>query len=227
MRLRWSLLALLLAVLVGCVPESRPSAAPEFPLPSPAASPTEPVATAQPSVSVAPTDEPVTTPSSTPEPTPTQSAEPSDPSPSASTGPGAAAACSGSDNNRLFFEKAAAVLDWTVYCAVLPSGWFVQGGDYTRGGGGRLEIVYRGPGAARLELHEGAFCTDPADCVPTGPTVGDAAFGDKTGPLFATDEGGWALAVDQAETISWFAIGTGLDEEAFRALTAALAAVND
>ena len=90
----------------------------------------------------APSVEPVATPS------PSSAVEPS---PSASAGSGAAAHCSGSDDNRLFFADAAVVLNWTVYCAVLPSGWFVDTGGYRRAGGGRLgdRVSRSGRGAPR------------------------------------------------------------------------------
>jgi hypothetical protein len=118
------------------------------------------------------------------------------------------------------------VLSWTVYCAVLPSGWFVDTGGYRRAGEGRLEIAYRGPGGARLELREGGFCTDGSGCVPSGTESGDAPFGDRTGTLVATDDGGWALVVDRGAAISWLAVGSGIDEDVFRAITSALAVVD-
>lgn len=205
--------ALAVAVLVGCVPSAGPTATPDEPTDSPGSSFEEPSFTPEPSIP----DEPVATPS------PSSAV---DPSPSESAGSGAAEACSGSDDNRLFFADAAVVLNWTVYCAVLPSGWFVDTGGYRRAGGGRLEIAYRGPDGARLELREGAFCADGSDCVPGGTESGDAPFGDKTGTLIATDDGGWAVIVDRGAAISWLAVGTGIGEDQFRAITSALAAVD-
>lgn len=222
MRLR--LLFVLLAVVIGgCVPEAHSTETPDGSTPSSsassAASTAEPVASPSASASVEPTDEPIATPSDEP------TVEPTDASPSASVGPDAAANCSGSDKNKDFFRDAAAALDWTVYCAKLPSGWFVDSGEYRRAGGGKLEIAYRGPGGARLELHEGAFCSAADGCVPSGIEVGDAQLGDQTGTLKATDDGGWALVVEGDGTISWLAVGTGMDEAAFRALTSAAIAV--
>ena len=209
--------ALAVALLAACVPASRSSAAPEEPTEVPGSSFEEPSFTPDVSLPAEPSDEPVATPS------PSSAVEPS---PSASAGSGAAAHCSGSDDNRLFFADAAVVLNWTVYCAVLPSGWFVDTGGYRRAGGGRLEIAYRGPGGARLELREGAFCGDDSGCVPDGTESGDAPFGDKTGALIATDDGGWAVIVDRGETISWLAVGSGIGEDQFRGITSALAAVD-
>ncbi len=174
-------------------------------------------------MSIEPTAEPE---SPSPSPSESASASPPDESPSGSPGSGPAAACSGSDQNRNFFTDAAKALSWTVYCAKLPSGWFVDSGEYRRAGGGRLEITYRGPGGARFELHEGAFCSFADGCVPSGLEVGEAALGDQPGRLIATDEGGFAIVVDGDGTISYLAKGSGMDENAFRALAAAVVAVN-
>jgi hypothetical protein len=209
--------ALTVVALVGCVPSSRPTATPDEPTDAPASSAAEPTFSAEPSLPDEPSVEPAPTPS------PSSSVEPS---PSASAGSGPAATCTGTDENRQFFEAAAGTLTWPVYCATLPAGWFVDAGEYRRAGGGRLEISYRGPGGARLELHEGAFCADGTGCVPSGTESGDAAFGDKTGTLIASDDGGWAVVVDRGEAISWLAVGSGIGEDAFRAITAALAAVD-
>jgi hypothetical protein len=115
-------------------------------------------------------------------------------------------------------------VSWTVYCAVLPAGWFVDTGQYRGSGGGRVEIAYKGPGGARLELHEGAFCS-AGGCVPAGADAGEATFGDRTGPLVALDGGGWAVVVDRGAPISWLAVGTGLSQSAFQRIAAALAIV--
>ncbi|HEY8988358.1 MAG TPA: hypothetical protein VIM39_05005 [Candidatus Limnocylindrales bacterium] len=149
-----------------------------------------------------------------------------EPSPSTSSGPDPAAACSGTAQNRDFFRAAATVMTWTVYCAVLPSGWFVDSGQYRQAAGGWIQIAYKGPGGARLELHEGAFCSASDGCVPPGTDSGDASFGDRTGTLVTLADGGWAVVVDRATAISWLAVGSGMDEATFRQLTGALATVS-
>ena len=211
------LAVLLAAVLVGCVPASGPTATLEDQTQEPTSSPSDALITPEPSTTDEPSIEPLDTPA------PSSSGEPS---PSESAGTGAAAACTGTDENRQFFEAAAATLEWTVYCAVLPPGWFVDAGEYRRAGGGRLEIAYRGPKGTRLQLREGAFCPDGAGCVPSGTEAGDASFGDQAGTMISTDDGGWAVIVDRGEAISWLAVGTSIDEDAFRAITSALAAVD-
>jgi hypothetical protein len=196
--------------------------------PTPSAS--NPGASAIPEGTAAPTDE-GQTPSLAPEPAtepPADTAPPdATPKPSASTGTGPAAACSGSDKNRDFYRAAASVLKWTVYCAVLPAGWFVESGQYRQASGGWVEISYRGPAGARLELHEGAFCSDGDGCVPSGTDTGDGQFGDKTGTSVGLDDGGWAVVVARGEQISWLAVGSGLDQAAFQKIAGALSPVGD
>ena len=209
------------AVLVGaCLPSATPTPAATSPAPSVSDSPagTEAPPSAEPTAAPA-TDEP------SPSILVIETPPAVEPSASASAGPGPAGACSGSAENRDFYRAAASALSWTVYCAVLPAGWFVDSGQYRQAGGGWVQIAYRGPGGARLELHEGAFCTASDGCVPPGTESGDAPFGDKTGTFVALDDGGSAVVVDRGEKISWLAVGTGLDEAAFRAIVAALAVV--
>jgi len=160
------------------------------------------------------------------------SAAPSDPptppaetSPSADAGP--AADCTGTEENRTFYGSVAAAVDWTVYCPVLPSGWFVEAGQYRLAGGGRLAIAYRGPDGARFMLDEGAWCTDGSGCVPAGTDLGTTTFGDRTGTLVATDDGEFAIIVDAGSPVSWALTGDGLDEATARTLGAALIAVGD
>jgi len=212
---------ILFAVLVAaCLPAATSTPAATSPAPSVSDSPTG---------TEAPPSAEATAPPATDEPSPSivviDTPPPAEPSASASAGAGPAGACSGSDENRDFFRAAAAVLSWTVYCAVLPAGWFVDSGQYRQASGGWVQIAYRGPGGARLEVHEGAFCTASDGCVPSGTESGDAPFGDKTGTFVALDDGGSAVVVDRGEKISWLVVGTGLDEAAFRAIAGALTIV--
>jgi hypothetical protein len=170
---------------------------------------------------------------------PTAEAGGETPSPSGSAAPGGslgpsplvtpasdgAAACSGSPENRDFFASMAAAIDWTVYCPVLADGWFVQDGQYRLAGGGRLEIVYRGPERAQITLDEGAFCTISGGCVAPGVDIGPTAFGDRAATLVALDDGSWAVVVDRESTLSWMLVATGLDEAATRAIAADLVVV--
>jgi hypothetical protein len=147
------------------------------------------------------------------------------PSPSGTSAGGGAAACSGSAENRDFFASMAAAVDWTVYCPVLPEGWFVRAGQYRLADGGRLEIEYQGPDRARVTLDEGAFCAISGGCVAPGVDIGPTAFGDRTGTLVALDDGSWAVALDRESTLSWILVVTGLDEAATRTIAAGMAIV--
>jgi len=186
---------------------------------SPASSP--PAATSPSASQTAASASPSAEPTATPTETPTASTEPSADL-SAGTGAGTVEDCTGSDDNRSFFSKAAADLDWPVYCAALPARWFVSAGSYSGAGPGKLEISYKGPNGATLALQEGAFCGDGTGCVPEGSDAGSATFGDQTGTLVHFEDGRVALVVDRGEPLSWLAIGDGLSDDAFRSITAAL-----
>lgn len=192
-----------------------------------------PSASAGPDSSATVSGEPASTDPGSPDPASPNlaSATPSDPPPSPETSPsadaGPAADCTGTEENRTFYGSVAAAVDWTVYCPVLPSGWFVEAGQYRLAGGGRLAIAYRGPDGARFSLDEGAFCTDGSGCVPAGTDLGTTTFGDRTGTLVATDDGEFAIVVDAGSSISWALTGDGLDEATARTLGAALIAVGD
>jgi hypothetical protein len=173
------------------------------------------------------TDEPTETPADTVEPTEAPSDEPSDepssePSPS---GAGAADACTGTPENQEFYASVAAAVDWSVYCPALPAGWFVQSGSYRLAGGARLEISYRGPRGAHIDLKEGAFCSSSDGCVPDGTDAGTSAFGDREGALVSVGSESWAISDEAGSNPSWLLSGTGLSEEEFRTIAAALVVV--
>lgn len=199
------------AVVSACI-GGGPSAAGSSPSPG--------VATTSPSASAE------TSPTMQPSPSSSPTAIPTDPSlptsspaeePSASLTPAeAVAACTGNDDNRAFFLDAAENLDWPVYCPVLPARWVVSSGNYSGRGVGQLEISYKGPSGATLILQQGGFCETSDGCVPAGTDAGEAAFGDQTGTLITLDDGGYAIVVGRADTPSWLAVSTGVDEPTFR-----------
>ncbi len=129
-------------------------------------------------------------------------------------------ACAGNDDNKAFYAGAAANIDWPVYCPVLPARWVVSTGNYSGRGVGQLSISYRGPAGATLSLQEGAFCETSDGCVPPGTDSGEASFGDQPGTLITVDDGGFAIVVGRAETPSWLAVATGIDEATFRDIAA-------
>lgn len=203
--------------MAACVPAANRSESP------PVDAPTAPPTTSAPAVTDGATDEPVTPEPATAEPTATPEPTP-DPSASESADPDAAAQCAGNDGNREFYASIADVVAWPVFCPVLPSGWFVDSGQYRLAGGGWLEIAYRGPGGARLELREGTACAS-TDCLPTGDGLGQASFGDLAGTLIRQADGRHAVVVSPIDGATWVAVGSGLDPSALTAITAALARV--
>jgi hypothetical protein len=139
--------------------------------------------------------------------------------------PAGADVCTGTQDNRDFFENVARDLDWTVLCAVLPRGWVVQSGSYRLANGGRMLISYKSRAGGTLALSEGAFCQSADGCVPAGSDVGDAAYGPMTGAMVALDDGGWAIVVDRGAELSWLLEAHGVDEATATAFGAALAVV--
>jgi hypothetical protein len=217
-RSRLPLLLLIVFAVSACISSGTPAApaaqasgagslAPASASPSPAASETP---TAAPTASEEPTPEPT--------PSPTESSTPST-SPGAE---GAVAGCTGSNDNRAFFAKAASDLAWPVYCAALPAHWFVTAGSYSRANGGKLEIAYKGPNGAKLELHEGAFCAASDGCVPAETGSGYGTFGDQAATILELEDGRVAAVVDRGERLSWLALGDGLGADAFASITSVL-----
>ncbi|MCI0582155.1 MAG: hypothetical protein L0227_04530 [Chloroflexi bacterium] len=189
----------------------------ESPTPEPSGPGTSPTGSAVATGSDAPTDPP----SASPGPTATASGTPA-PQPSDPLGT-PAAGCSGSEENRAFFEQASVSMAWPVYCAALPDGWFLETGSFRLASGGYLEVTYRGPGDVRLLIVEGNVCegSDVETCAPRDAVVGPAAFGDREGELGRLGNS-LVLDVDRGATPTWRATGLGLSEDAFRGLGAAL-----
>ena len=137
----------------------------------------------------------------------------------------AAAQCTGTDANRDFFASVAGAVDWAVYCPVLPTGWFVEGGQYRLAGGGWLEITYEGPDGESLAVRQGAPC-DGAGCLPSGTDLGAADYGDLAGTLLDLGNGRYAVVVDPGSNPSWTLVTDGLAESDVRGVAADFAAVN-
>jgi hypothetical protein len=200
-------------IAAGCIGTDRATEAPSA-APAATASLAEP--TVEPTATAEPT--PPLTPEPTEAPTPPESSE--EPSPTGAAG--SVDSCTGNDSNRTFYAQVAAAVDWPVYCPVLPARWSVDSGQYRLAGGGWMRIAYTGPGGARFELAEGAFCDDADGCVPSGADAGAAAFGDQTGTLVIGADGRYAVVVDRGADRSWVAIGVNLDVEVFKEFAANL-----
>jgi hypothetical protein len=223
--LSWLLPPILLAlIVVGCIPSADRAGEPSAtPVSSASAAAPSIGPTIEPTASTAPVDTAAPTEAPTAAPTPTEPA--SSPEPTASGG-GTGAACTGTDENRAFFEAVAADVAWPVYCPALPARWFVDTGQYHLAGGGWMKIAYKGPGGARFELSEGAFCQQADGCVPAGSDSGSAAFGNLSGTLVTADDGRIAVVVDRGSNPSWLAVGVGLDAATFKDLAANLVLVD-
>jgi hypothetical protein len=225
-------LVLALAACGGSAPSSQASRNPGSASPS-----AEPGTTASPTAGpgqtgVAPTDAP---PTEAPlETEPAGSVDPGESAPpEASGGPSAspsgsarpAAACAGNNDNRRFYENAASAVTWALLCPVLPKGWFVTTGNSWLAHGGKLEIGYRGPAGATLQLSEGWFCADATGCVPSGVDGDGVPLGPLSGTLVRLDDGGFAIVVDRGLKPSWVFVTHGLDEATTLAFGAAMAEV--
>ena len=181
-----------------------------------------------------PTGSAVATGSDAPTGTPAGSPSPSESAggnatPQLTTPPGTgSAACSGSDQNRVFFDQAAAAMIWPVYCAVLPDGWFLEAGSYRLANDGHLEVTYRGPSGGHLAIVQGNVCdgSDVEACAPRDAVIGPSDFGDRVGEMGRLGNG-LVIDVDRGATPSWRATAAGLNEEAFRAIGAAFLVVED
>ena len=147
------------------------------------------------------------------------------PSDSPGTTGGSAAACTGTDNNRDFYADAANALAFDVYCPVLPRGWFVDKGEYHLGSGGILQISYRGPDGATIDLVERGPCQAGDDCLPSGTSEGPVLFGDRPAELVALGDGGWMVVAEAATDGNWWITGNGLDEAALTKIASDLARV--
>lgn len=147
--------------------------------------------------------------------------------PSGSPDAGAAAACTGSDDNRQFFADAAAAVDWTVVCAVLPTGWFVAKGVYRGNAGGKVLVSYSGRNGMAASISQGAWCTEPDGCVADGTEIGPAKLGPMDGTLIKVDAKDYQVVVDKGQAISWVFEADGMGQQKAVALAAAAAVVGD
>jgi hypothetical protein len=213
------ILPFLVAVLVAaCADSSAPTArstAPETVTPS-----------ASVAASEAPASEPASEAPASSEPHVSEAPSPSlEPESTDDGGGPVAGQCTGTDENLEFYAQFANVVEWPVYCPVLPSGWFVGTGQWRQADGPRLEISYRGPAGAGLLLQQGAYCRGGGDCVPVGDERGPTAFGDREGTLVETADG-WAIVADRGEQPSWLLTVTGISETAARRIAGDLVQVD-
>jgi hypothetical protein len=168
---------------------------------------TAPVETATPAATETPAA--TATPVATATASPTPGASPTSP----------AAACTGKPANKAFIAEAAAKLAFDVYCAVLPSAWWVQSGKYTLPDGGYLELEYKRSSTTYLRIQQGNIC--PSICAVAGIYIGPAAFGDRTGNLSSLGPT-FILTVGPGGDPDYLMIGTGMTQAQFTAWAAGL-----
>ncbi len=186
----------------------------------------------------APTEAPTPVPTPTPTPTPTPEPTPAPsgaagasatpgvtpvPTPTPTAGPtGLAGGCSGSADNKSWWAAESKKLTFTVYCGVVPSGWYFGSATDTYTSGGTMIASYKGPGGATLTIQEGAFCTtSAAACAPGNSALGSANFGDMSGSLNAVATG-FAIYVAPGTAKGYTATGTGISQSAFVSIAASL-----
>jgi hypothetical protein len=212
--------ALALAIVVAACSSS--AATPVIIIVTPSPGATDTSAAATPTVTdtateEAPTDTPAATETASDTATPT--AAPTDtPSPTTTLAPGAsptsrAAMCTGTAANIDFIAAVAHQLSFGVYCAALPSGWWLQGGQYHTTGGGAVTLQYKSSGGYTINLYEE---NSGATCV-AADLIGPAKFGDLNGQLYYQSHSPltWGLNARPVVGLCYRAYGTGLSQSKF------------
>ena len=135
--------------------------------------------------------------------------------------------CTGEADGAGSFKAASMSATFDVYCAALPAGWQRQAMTGDSMGSKVVTATYRGPNGEIFELSEGDLCGGlQSACAPGGSDLGKAMFGDREGQLVAGPSGAdYALYVDAGQSPSWMATGTGMSQDTFKALTAAVIVV--
>jgi hypothetical protein len=220
------LAALALALAVAACSSSAATPVIIIVTPSPAATDTSAAATPTPTDTATdmPTDTATATETATDTATPP--AAPTDtPSPSATLAPGAsptsrAAMCTGTAANIDFIAAVAHQLSFGVYCAALPSGWWLQSGQYHTSGGGAVTLQYKSSGGYTINLYEE---NNGSTCV-AADLLGPAKFGDLNGQLYYQSHSPltWGLNARPVVGLCYRAYGTGLSQAKFVAYMAGL-----
>jgi len=183
-----------------------------------------PTPTATATVEETPTEAATSTPTAaaTSTPTPATTAT-SSPTPAASP-TSAAAACTGSAANKAFFLDAASKLTFDVYCAKLPSTWWLETASYVLPDGGYLEAHYKNAGGAELGLREGRWCPPGYFCSAPGATIGPASFDGLAGTLYLNNTT-YTLQVGTYANPEYLMVGHGMTQAQFVAWAAAMVKV--
>jgi hypothetical protein len=179
-------------------------------------------ATPAPTQTATPTIAPTATPAATSTPAPTATPAPTQ-APAASP-TSAAAACTATADLKAFFVEAATNLHFDVYCAVLPSSWWLQSASYVLPAGGYLEAEYKNSGGADFQIREGGWCPPDKACIAPGASIGSASFAGLAGTLYLNITT-YTLRVGTYANPAYFMVGSGMSKEQFVAWAAALVKV--
>jgi hypothetical protein len=165
-----------------------------------------PTPTPMPTEEVTPTPEPTL--ESTGSPSASPSASPSEtPGPSATPGP--VDACTGSAENKDYFQDAANNLAFDVYCAVLPAGWWLSASEWRGHPNTYLTISYKNAKGWTISVGEYNFCSGAPLCWTSISDLGSANFGDRAGHLYLRATGVYAVYVDPGTTHGYQMVGSG------------------
>lgn len=165
-----------------------------------------------------PTPEPTPTPTPTPEPTPTPTPTPSPTSP--------AAGCTGTADQQAYLAKAATVLDFDIYCAVLPKLWWLDQAQYNATSGGLLVVLYKNNRGDSVLVYEGKLCPDLSTCLDGGTNLGFATIGGLGGQLRLWDPTPvYGVFVNPHHVPGYVAYGQGMSQSVFVEMTAAFVKV--
>lgn len=228
------ILVLAAAWLAACNSAGPSSAATDTgPTPTPTVAPAATATRAPAASATTPASAPATRPPATPAPTAAPSTAAPTAAPAATPTPVPAATptsapavsangCTGSAANKTFFASNSPKVAFNVYCAVLPSGWFLNSGSYTAGNGGSFSIGYKNNAGNQFDLKEGFWCQGvPIECGPYDTAIGTANYGDMQGQL-GKKGAQFVLYVKAGQNPAWSATGTGIDEATFRSFASAL-----
>jgi hypothetical protein len=141
------------------------------------------------------------------------------------TAAGSGLACTGTAEHLAFFVEAANALTFNIYCAVLPSSWWLSAIEYRQPDGGYLTISYKNLSGGVITVGEGNFCAGVATCWASASDLGTASFGDKSGLLKQLSGGQYAVFVDPGTASGYQITGKGMSQADFVAMAAAMVKV--
>lgn len=143
------------------------------------------------------------TPNQPPTPGPTPKTPTATPAPATSV-------CTHTSSSPTWFEDQASHVSWTVYCAVLASGWSVDSASATYNNGGQLSVTYHSGGAI-FQLQEGQICGSAGTgCATSGSDVGSVQFGDLNGEMYALSSTSYGVWVKPGGATIYFVNTNGL-----------------